>query len=446
MNINDESGWLVGANIKQTTDISDDELRQLLELANKEDDWENNVRNEVIAIDENPFQNRNFFLDEIRVMNTGGTIIQYPFGYTCSFPSRRHLFRGERKDYPYTEATLSRRCRKSDGTRRSQKERELLHIVANMRVAQFRKFIWQFDIIPQWEAKLSDVNYKALAQHYGFETFLLDLTNDVRSALFFATCKWVDNHFEPLTYKDINESYESRYGVIYHTPDWKIDYINGINMLKLQPAFEKDRGRNTPSIIDTGLWDGVAYQIGLQPFYRTFSQYGYVYPMKKLDDIRYSGVFERLRFRQSVDFSKYIYELMDCGRKIYPDEGITAVSDVLRKMQTSFKFSEDDVEWAYKIDEADTGLFPDIDKLISALQSEETERLFEEVYGLPAVKFCIQKAEVIYMISDAIKKYINKQYNDKCFLDPVGGILHEKPEARKYRDEQFFRIYGTCPE
>ena len=91
-------------------------------------------------------------------------------------------------------------------------------------------------------------------------------------------------------------------------------------------------------------------------------------------------------------------------------------------------------------------MFPDIDKLISALQSEETERLFEEAYGLPAVKFCIQKAEVIYMISDAIKKYINKQYNDKCLLDPVGGILHEKPEARKYRDEQFFRIYGIYPE
>lgn len=46
-----------------------------------------------------------------------------------------------------------------------------------MRVWQFEKFIWQFDIVPYWEAKLSDVNYMALAQHYGFETLLLDITS-----------------------------------------------------------------------------------------------------------------------------------------------------------------------------------------------------------------------------------------------------------------------------
>ena len=132
-----------------------------------------------------------------------------------------------------------------------------------MRIAQFRKFIWQFDIIPQWEGKLSEVNYKALAQHYGFETFLLDLTNDVRNALFFATCKWEKDHFEPLTEKDINQSEQSKYGVIYHTPDWYIDFINGGNFIKLHESFEKERGRNRPSVIDTGLWDGVAYQIGL---------------------------------------------------------------------------------------------------------------------------------------------------------------------------------------
>ena len=91
--------------------------------------------------------------------------------------------------------------------------------------------------------KLSEVNYKALAQHYGFETFLLDLTNDVRNALFFATCKWVEDHFEPLTEEDIMQSERSRYGVIYHTPDWMIDFMNGDNLLKLQPSFEKEMGQ-----------------------------------------------------------------------------------------------------------------------------------------------------------------------------------------------------------
>ena len=59
-----------------------------------------------------------------------------------------------------------------------------------MRVWQFRKVVWQFDIVPYWEAKLSDANYMALAQHYGFETLLLDITNNAKVALFFATWQY----------------------------------------------------------------------------------------------------------------------------------------------------------------------------------------------------------------------------------------------------------------
>ena len=91
------------------------------------------------------------------------TKVQFPFGYICTFRSRRHLFRGESQDYDFSEASLSRRCRKKSGEKRSPREIELLHIIANMRIAQFRKFIWKFDIISQWEGKLSEVNYKALA-------------------------------------------------------------------------------------------------------------------------------------------------------------------------------------------------------------------------------------------------------------------------------------------
>ena len=64
------------------------------------------------------------------------------------------------------------------------------------------------NIVPYWEAKLSDVNFMALAQHYGFETHLLDLTNDFMTALFFATC-YYDNQkgkFFPL----LSDKYSSR--------------------------------------------------------------------------------------------------------------------------------------------------------------------------------------------------------------------------------------------
>ena len=378
-------------------------------------------------------------------MNAGGTIIQFPFGYICTFPSRRHLFRGEASEYPYSESSLSRRCRNKNGNRLSKREIEILHVISNMRIVQFHKFIWQFDIIPQWEAKLSEINYKAMAQHYGFETFLLDLTNDLRSALFFATTKWVTDHFEPLSQEDIKADGLHEYGILYHTPDWMLDYLNGGNMALLHESFEKEKGKNAPSVIDTGLWDGVAYQIGLQPFYRSHTQYGYVYPMKTLADIKESGKFERIRFKQTEGFSRMIFDMMDGGKKIYPDEGINAVKDMFVKMQNATIFSEDDLLWAYKLDEADYDLFPTIESLRDTLEGSFTSNLLKSAYGLNNCKISFQSDEVDYPISDNTKKYINDQYNDKSFLDPVGNILHETYPSRQYRREIYRNIYGEYP-
>lgn len=443
MNINDKSGWFFGADTKRTHDVSMDELQMLLELAEAEDQWAENVKQEVEYYDAHPHGSGiELLFHNFRVMNGEGAVVQFPFGYICTFRSRRHLFRGELQDYDFSEATLSRRCRRESGQMRSKRERELLHVVANMRIAQFRKLIWQFDIIPQWEGKLSEVNYKALAQHYGFETFLLDLTNDVRNALFFATCKWVEDHFEPLTGEDIMQSERSRYGVIYHTPDWMIDFMNGDNLLKLQPSFEKEMGRDRPSVIDTGLWDGVAYQIGLQPFYRCHTQSGYVYPMKTIGDIRHNGQFERIRFPQTVEFSNRIFQMMDEGKKIYPEEGITRIMDILEQMRRTWVFSEDDLSEAYEEDEADKKEFSSIDQLRAALQSSETARLIEEAYGVENGQITIIRDEIEYPLTQEIIGDINAQYNDKSFLAPVGEKIYSKPEARAYRKYRYFQIFG----
>lgn len=312
-----------------------------------------------------------------------------------------------------------------------------------MRIAQFKKFIWQFDIIPQWEGKLSEVNYKALAQHYGFETFLLDLTNDVRNAIFFATCKWEKDHFEPLTEKDIKQSERSKYGVIYHTPDWKIDFMNGCSLLRLHASFEREKGKNRPSIIDTGLWDGVAYQIGLQPFYRCHTQSGYVYPMKTMEDLRHNGVFERIRFPQTVEFSNQIFQMMDEGKKIYPEEGITQTMDILKRMSRTLIFSEDDLLQAYELDEADKKIFSSIDQLRATLQSKEIASLIEDAYDVDDGQIMIIEDEVEYPLSKNIINDINAYYNDKSFLAPIGEKLYMKPDAKKYRKQRYLEIFGA---
>lgn len=128
--------------------------------------------------------------------NAKGAMQTYPFGDYINFGTTRHFFRGENQRYPVSCPTLNRQISKL-----TLQDQEIYRAVSNLRINQFAKFIFQFNIVPYWMAKVSDVNFKAIAQHYGFSTHLLDLTNDVLTALFFATCYYdkVVRCYKPLT-------------------------------------------------------------------------------------------------------------------------------------------------------------------------------------------------------------------------------------------------------
>ena len=136
---------------------------------------------------------------------------------------------------------------------------------------------------------------------------------------------------------------------------------------------------------------------------------------------------------------------MDGGEKIYPREGINDVLYVFKDIQKTYTFSEDDVLWAYDIDEADRTEFPSIDDLKKALTSAEMEQLILDAYGV-SKKIEIQEEEVKYPISDEFKESVNQQYNNKDFLEPVGDILHETYDSRYYRRNRYFEIYGRYPD
>lgn len=131
---------------------------------------------------------------------SGGAIIGGTMGsvITNKYRTNRHFFRGENQQYLKSVPSLRRR---QEG--KSKYECEFIKVIAVMWSFQFLKFIWKIDVVPFWEAKLSDINIDALAQHYGFDTCLLDLTNDFRTALFFATCKYdyKSDSYRPLTKK-----------------------------------------------------------------------------------------------------------------------------------------------------------------------------------------------------------------------------------------------------
>ena len=429
----DDTGWLkIGDTFSnQVYDITEKEIEELLTLAEEDDAWTQRVKQEAKHYDQHP---GNPLLDYIRILNLGGTMTGCPYGDIITFPSRRHLFRGEPQQYVHSLSSLNRAIKRRGLT---SLEAELYRAVAYMRVWQFEKFIWQFDIVPYWEAKLSDVNYMALAQHYGFETSLLDITNDARVALFFATCKyeWETDSYRPLTQKDIDgvptEDADPRFGVIFHSPDWVTDYLAVGGCIEFGMRNADALTRTKPYPMSSGALDGTSFQIGYQPFYRCQYQSGYVFPMREDAPLQQNSHFEKLRFKQSTALSERLYNMMDGGKKIFPQEGIAEALPILRSIQNATTFSYDDVERVYEFEEVDKNLFPTLQSYQDALNS----------FSIDGRRITIQEPDIVYAVPRAMRRRINRQYN-KMNLGKMIGEIHMTSEQRRYREKRCIEIYG----
>ena len=411
-----EDGWLYPNPLKNIThDIDEEVINDLLKLAEEEDKWAASVRETVKnrSKDKGDVE-QDWILEELMIRNTGGTVISMLFGKDIiTFDSNRHFFRGENQQYLKSVPSLLRR---QEG--KNKYESELIKIIAVMRSYQFEKFIRKINVVPFWEAKLSDINVDALAQHYGFDTCLLDLTNDFRTALFFATCKYdyETDSYRPLTKKDIEATESSKYGVIFHSPNWVLDYINGGNV-EWQMQHMNDQ-REEPYSFYSGELDGLAFQIGYQPLMRCHCQSGYIMPMMKAIPLQNDNRFEKLRFLQSEELSNRVYKMMDGGKKVFPNEGIGKAVDILRTIQKASVFSEDDLLYAYNYGAVDTKIFPTIDELRKAIT----------VFQVDGECISIQKDEIDYPITTSLLQEINAEYDERNLLDIVGDMINKYPE------------------
>lgn len=412
----EKDGWLYPDPFKNIThDIDYAGINDLLELAEEEDKWAASVRETVKnrSKDKGDVE-QDWILEELMIRNTGGTVISMLFGKDIiTFDSNRHFFRGENQQYLKSVPSLLRR---QEG--KNKYESELIKTIAVMRSYQFEKFIRKINVVPFWEAKLSDINVDALAQHYGFDTCLLDLTNDFRTALFFATCKYdyKTDSYRPLTKKDIEATESSKYGVIFHSPNWVLDYINGGNV-EWQMQHMNDQ-REEPYSFYSGELDGLAFQIGYQPLMRCHYQSGYIMPMMKAIPLQNDNRFEKLRFLQSEELSNRVYKMMDGGKKVFPNEGIGKAVGILRTIQKALVFSEDDLLYAYNYAAVDMKMFPTIDELRKAIT----------VFQVDGECISIQKDEIDYPISTSLLHEINAEYDERNLLDVVGDMINKYPE------------------
>lgn len=77
------------------------------------------------------------------------------------------------------------------------------------------------------------VQYQAIARHYGFRTYMMDITSDFEVALFFACCKFdgKTRRWAPLTTVDTEVEEEKKYGIIFRRAvlPWSVLLDEGVH-------------------------------------------------------------------------------------------------------------------------------------------------------------------------------------------------------------------------
>ena len=105
-----DDNWLFPNQPLKTHDISYDDIQYLLNCADIDDHWAEDVQKMVQDRDEHPEKRGDFIIDEFRVMNASGTTILFPYGdRIITFCSKRQFFRGENQDFPYSIPSLRRK-------------------------------------------------------------------------------------------------------------------------------------------------------------------------------------------------------------------------------------------------------------------------------------------------------------------------------------------------
>lgn len=282
---------------------------------------------------------------------TSGLRMYYPHGVVISQSERKNYYRGENQIFPASIPSLLRSLDKF----KTQKEKELYRLVADMRIAEFKFLLQKFQHVRDW--KESDVLYEVLAQHYGLETGWLDITSDFNVALFFATCYWDSdkNAWRPLTKEQTEIDENHRYGMIFHMPSYVmptrwLDIIEKLQPYTNEPVSNDGKGNIRYGKLDHPIYRGeaenVIYPLGFQPFMRCHMQNGYGIYMRNPSPLQEDIGFEKLRFRHSEELSRKVFELMKGGELIYPHEGLKEVQWIIDKIKRTTEFSEEAFRYA----------------------------------------------------------------------------------------------------
>lgn len=238
----------------------------------------------------------------------------------------RNYFRGESAYYGESRPSLFRNLPKDS-------EKKILHIViGNIRMNDFSLWLKKLSFVRNWP--YGSVLYGAVAQHYGIPTNGMDITSDIKTALFFACCRYEKGKWRPLHNDEFAEvdsrksiaakGGDSRFGILFAAP------IDVANMSK---------AANIPSLHFT-----YGTPLGYQPFMRCASQSGFIIEADESYNMYQDISFQKVKFRHTEEICDWIYHEMHEGALIYPNESFGVCDDIVETIMNSHCFTEDAFE------------------------------------------------------------------------------------------------------
>lgn len=207
------------------------------------------------------------------------------------------LYRGQNEDYGVCKTTLDR-C--------ETQEEQFLSIcrtIAFEELLEVHPFVKFVRSLPPLGENYLCLNLTGMAQHYGLHTNYLDISSNFDVASFFATCKYENGKWKPI-------SYLPKYGVIYK-----------INELSLAPFV--DSKINSEILLE---------YLGWQPLPRPEQQRASVLKVAKNTNLDTINGVQKYYFKHSLSQSKKIWKQFDEGKTLFPDDSAADLANECNKL------------------------------------------------------------------------------------------------------------------
>ena len=297
-----------------------------------------------------PFLFEDPLMDLCADLHVNGNVFTLPHGVVMSHGLMPFYYRGEVKEHKTCYSSLFRIFEEIGDLSKDQKIRKVF--LNQLRISEFSCLINNLIQAGKWH--YGSIFVYAIAQHYGFDTDIIDFTNDLDVALFFACCKYdkENNNYLPLTENDIRCKY--RYGYLYE----RRAYENEILLTILNQRILSERPLNDHLVITSAVEDSdwvrligkprLVLPIGYQPFSRCNRQKGYFIHPHFGDDTRAENYFETIyKFEHSVELSEELCKKYKSGDELFNCEIGDELSDIIEKIKNATTFSYESFEDAY---------------------------------------------------------------------------------------------------